>query len=246
MDRRMLFLGIILFIAGIIASYLSVQSALGSSSATPTVQSIALKPRSTSFIALQLNQTGMVSVSYVASNSIDFIFSDATAFGSIGNSANSIVSRASSLEGAGIFEINMNITRGIFPYPSYGTQSSYSGYNSNVTTLDAGTYYAVFVNEGYSNATTVWVSYLALPLSSIRSMPASVGGYGLVSAFLILAGIILFALSFFRKGARPGKKEEMVDAEAARLYAEIEKRQKKQRTRRVHKPAARSRSRRSA
>jgi len=228
MNRKFLYLGILLFVAGIFVSLVSLQTTL-SSQFTPTAMHMLLQSNSFKYVPLSLNQTGIIEILFNASAGIDFYLMNATAFASVSN-ANALNTSyrniAVALEGKGAYEIYENSTNGVFPGLKYPGVASPT-YLSNATqVLEVGTYYAFFSNtKNYS--VTADLNTIVLPLSALQSSFSTAGIYGGISILLLLAGIILFVVSFFLKG-KPKPAEGEMDEDVKREYERIEKGRKKE------------------
>lgn len=240
MDKRLLLLGILLFIAGFV---IAASSYNPTSFLSTSTQSIAIAPNSIIYSPVTLNSTGFLSVVYESgSTPIDFYVMNQSAFSSIETyiKAGTLTPNLTApLEGKGLLLAVRNSTGGIFPYNSsynsIGPQSLLY-LSGNSTVLQGGTYYVVYQNPGSSAAnatyrTVIPNSGLLLPNSKASS---SLGLAGIVSALLVLVGIVLTILSFMRskkEGPSAVKREE----EIAAIYKDIETRQKRKAAKRRKK-----------
>jgi hypothetical protein len=222
MRKRLLYLGVLMFLAGMAVALMSVSSlqAISSSGASPTVGQLALNPGALRDVPVPLNQTSILVFSYNSSAEVDFYLANQSAFaamdaaGANGTSARRI---AAGLEGKGIYAIYENASLASFPYASGPVAPVYL---SNASALPAGTYYAVF---GSGGAATVVTSYTALGAAEFGSAAVSTLAYGGISTLLLAAGFLLAVVSFFMKEKNAGKPDAL-DEEARREYDLLEKR----------------------
>lgn len=223
MRKRLLYLGVLMFLVGMAAAFMSVSSlqAISPSGASPTVGQLALGSGALRGVPMQLNQTSILVFSYNSSAEVDFYLANQSAFaamsaaGANGTSARLI---AAGLEGRGIYAIYENASLASFPYASGPVAPVYL---SNASTLPAGTYYAVFGSGG--GAASVVTSYTALGATEFGSSAVSTLAYGGISTLLLAAGFILAVVSLFMKEKNAGKPDAL-DEEARREYDLLEKR----------------------
>ncbi|MGA3021126.1 MAG: hypothetical protein ABSD68_04225 [Candidatus Micrarchaeales archaeon] len=222
MIRKFLYLGILLFIFGIVSAFMAISSIIPSQFSTPNYKQLVINSSSMKYLEFPLNQTGVVEILFNSNSPVNFYFTNATAFGKIsalGAAPSSIGSLASSLKGNGVYEIYQNSTSGEFPYISYG--NSTPSYVSNETALlNASTYYAIFTYSGSASA-NVQLSSMSIPFSALKSGLETTGIYGGIAIVLVLAGIVLIILSIFMKPKQPA--QDKIDEEAKKEYESIEK-----------------------
>jgi hypothetical protein len=222
MIRKFLYLGILLFIFGIVSAFMAASSIIPSQF-SPNYRKLTVNSSSMNYLAFPLNQTGIVELLFNSSSPVDFYFTNATAFSeisSLSSTPSGIRSLATSLEGKGVYEVYKSSIFGAFPYISYGNLTA-PDYMFNETALfNASTYYAVFAYSGNASA-TVQLTFMSIPLSGLKSGLETTGIFGSVAIILILAGLVMAVVSVFMKPKQSGQDE--TDKDAKKEYDEIEK-----------------------
>ncbi len=215
MDKRLALLGILLGLAGFAIATASYNPA---SVVYSPKSSIIIAPNSISYTTVKLNQTSLLSLIFSSKPSpVDFYLLNQSGFTLFERyfASSSITSNAvSALEGKGLLLYIKNSTGGVFPYNSTYSeigfrQPSYTYNLSASTPFYNGTYYLVYKNLG-SNSTNASFEY-AIPNTGLlldSSSSAILGPASTVSAFLVLAGMVLFILSFIRPGKEPKTAKE--------------------------------------
>ncbi len=243
MDRRLLALGVLMLLFGMLSSYQSGQVLLsGISEANNTARGeVVLGLGGSGSAPLQLNTTSIAEVTYTSTNAIDFYIVNASAFTAIGqslNSTNALQEGAVAQEGRGtVVMIDGNVS-GVFPY-----QAAYAGVfpQPNYTapgngTLPSGTYYVVFSNPGSTNA-TVFYSLFSTPAASVGLTHGGSFGYGLLGGLLILVGAGLVIYSFFMRREKTDE-VKATEENVQREYDEIEERNAKREYARIERRGA--------
>ena len=226
MDKKLLGIGIVLLIVGALlstGSYQATQSIFPNANNTVTAKAL-LAPHLIAYSPLYLNTTSFVSMGYNSSNTISFYLVNGSAFTRLLpliDANRSLIGNATALEGKGVFFIVYNQSRGIYPYQTvYGNLFPVPTYqNTNSSVLLSGTYYLIFENDAGAN-TIVAYSSLAKPASSVSIIASSSAGFGLVGAFLVLAGLVLMVYSFI---SRRNVQEQLKQEEIDRMYSSIGK-----------------------
>lgn len=246
MNKRLLFIGVLLFLFGLLLSYESGQQFLSNlSSPNDTVAGqFYLGPNVTGYLPVAFNSPSLMEVSYNSTNAINFYIVNSSAFYAMEqylNSTNTLSQEAVAFEGRGTVMIIKNEATGVFPY-----QSAYAGifpmpnYSStNESVLPPDEYYTLFRNPGASNA-LIFYSLFSKPVSSIGITSGGVFGYGIMSALFLIGGFALCVYALFMK--RDDKetvreKEESVD----KMYEEIERKEPKRKGKRRKGRKARKR-----
>jgi hypothetical protein len=233
MRKKILYLGILLFIFGIALAFSAANAITSSQFSTPNFRNLTVNSNSTNYLALPLNQTGIVELIFESNSPVDFYFTNETAFSKISSpklTPSGISSIAVSLEGNGVYEVYKNSTHGAFPYASYENITT-PDYMFNGTPLfNESTYYAVFAYSGNAS-TTVQLSFTSMPLSDLKLELGKTGSWLLilgVAVVLGLAGIAISIVSVFMKPKQSGKDE--TDEEAKKEYDKIMKSNKSRKT----------------
>lgn len=216
MRKRLLYFGALMFLAGMASAFMSLLSlsSISAAGTSPEAGRLSLNSGATGYVAMPLNQSGVLLFSYNSSVGTDFCLANQTAFAAVdGAGGAGLIGAATALEGKGVYAIYENSTGEFFPYAN--TSSAAVVYSANAPAFPEGTYYAVFGNAGNRTATIV-TSYLAIPASKLSSVTLSTMAYGGLSILLLGAGIIIALASLFMK-------EKGAAGRAARLDEEIEK-----------------------
>jgi hypothetical protein len=218
----LLYLGVVLFLAGVVAAYMSLSSLQGiSPAATPTARQLALGPGALRGVPVALNQSSVIFFSYNASARVDFYLANQSAYAAMGGAgANGTGARAAAvgLEGKGIYAVYENVSMASFPYVSGSAAPAYS---SNSLTFPAGTYYALFCDRG-SGGVNVTASYTALGAAKFDSAAIYTLAYGGISFLLLAVGFIISLAALFMKEKNAGRPDKL-DKEAQREYDLLEK-----------------------
>ncbi len=219
MNSKVLIIGLILLLSGIIASYASISYSVPSYVISP-LKEIELPPNETRFLPISLNATGDFLFSYNSSIPLIVVFSNSSAYPILSNTSN-FLGEAVALKGTSVFYI-ANASKSSFPYIN-ATNLSYSKpiYQSSALFFEPGTYFISMYNY---NKIPANVTYRFVSVSGFAKV-ISVQGYLLFSSILFLLGLILVVASFFMKG-KATSKEEVEDAEIQKLYDDLEKKKK--------------------
>ena len=225
MRKSVLFVGIALLIIGIVIVIVAVPTTLPNTFGSQINQmQLHVGPNAINYVSMYLNNTGLIGVTFNATNPVDFYLVTSVVFNQVSASKNASAV-APSLYGNGVYEAYLNATLGVFP-PIATNSFLPPAYFANVTQLPAGTYYALFYNGGNRSA-EVSTRYISLPASqlqaSVSSIGTSAGGIGIILCFV---GLIVIITALFLK-AKPNPKELNEDAEAQKEYEQIEKAEKK-------------------
>ncbi len=238
MNRRLLIIGILLLLFGLVSAYESGQQFLGNISSPNNTETseFLLMANSTWYTPLYFNSSSFMEVGYNSTNTLNFYILNSSAFTAVApslNSTNALYSGVSSHEGSGVIGVFSNDSKGVFPY-----QDSYAGifpapnYSApNSTFLQAGTYYIVFRNPQSSN-TLVFYSLFIRPIGALSLTSNSVFGYGLVSGILLIAGFALSVYSLFIR-KEPKTEAKITEEKAQQAYAEIEKGKRREGRKRI-------------
>ncbi len=227
MNKKFLYIGIMLLVLGVVVSFFSLGVELPSQFSRPVPQSVSVGPGSTDYQALYLNQSGILEVVFNSSAPLDFYLANASAFASINASGSPSAARnaAIRLEGNGVFAFYADAKNGTFPYLGYQGIAR-PAYASNATVvLPAGQYYSIFANNG-TTAASVTIAESPITLSKLQAGSSSVIKYVGASGVMFLVGLGLIVFSFFAKGEKKAGEGGM-DEEAAREYERIERSGKK-------------------
>ena len=228
MRKNFLYLGILLLILGIILAFASPSFALPSQFSSPSSQIVLVNASLLGYVPMQLNQSGLVVLTFNASAPVDFYLANTTAFLQINGKSvanSSARSTAIGLEGNGVYEIYQGSTDGTFPFTTVSGTSKPNYIVSNLSTFASGTYYAVFANSG---SKTVQIELTALPISltQLESSTSSLGTYFMVAALVFIIGIGLMVFAFISKGGK-AQTEEAKDKQAQQEFDKIEGKSKK-------------------
>ncbi|MEM3241024.1 MAG: hypothetical protein QXV13_01025 [Candidatus Micrarchaeaceae archaeon] len=233
MNFRVLLLGLLLFVVGIVIAAGSVSSTLPSFSSVSAIHVLNVSGGSTSYVLIQLNDTGGFSLSYNSSVPVVFVLANSSAFNRITFNSTAITLAAESLEGKGVFEL-ANGSVGIFPYENLTasnitTRFPVPKYAESESLFSPGAYYAIFSNTGNSTAHILVKSAIitAMTVSSneITQLSRS-SSYIIISSILMLLGILLIVISLFMHGRESPKKTAESEEEINKLYSRVEKAEK--------------------
>ncbi|MDE1804457.1 MAG: hypothetical protein KGH59_01590 [Candidatus Micrarchaeota archaeon] len=200
MERRVLLIGVALFVIGIIILVADGAKAFSLGYGNVAIQNITLASGAGQAIGITLNSTGLAAVGYVTSpqEPLDFYFANYTAYAMLGNyisNSSQMRSHTAQLYGTGIYEATRGLGSSSFP-PLQPANATY--YDGNFTLLAPGTYYAIFQNVG-PNSTVLKVLQNRVYESSYASSAVYLGGLLIVGVALIIIGIGIAIYSFFRK-----------------------------------------------
>lgn len=230
MDKRIFAVGIILVILGfaLAASAANPQSLVTES----TPQNLELFPNSILYSSVSLNQSSFIYLMYYSNSTpINFYFVNSSAFAILESNitAEKLPSNViQTLQGKGLLLASQNSTRGGFPYTN-STGSSLPTYVANVSAiLPQGNYYMIYQNPGSTPTTATYQYVLPSPgvLNGQSPEISKISSYGIGSALLLIAGIVLMVYSFFTK---PNSKQAAItrEAEIAEVYKKIDEKQEK-------------------
>ncbi len=215
MDKRLLILGVVLIIVGL----------LFGGSQMPTIQNLSheastIAVSSNGFASGQVyaNTTSMIWFYYESGSPVDFYMLNVTGyepFNQVNSSVNTIISAFNSLAfNRGLLYVKQN--------SDFMNLTSLT-YSQNNVSYPAGNYFFVFRNT--NNAiTNVTYEYITAPAIDFIGQESAYGNAftdsSVVSAVLFFGGIIVIIISIFVGGR---KKQSNIDDEAKKLYASIEK-----------------------
>lgn len=223
MRKRLLYIGALLFLIGIASAFMSLLSlqSITPAGLSPKSERLTLGANALGDVPVVLNQSGVIVLSYNATNGVDFYLANQSAAAALGG-ANGTDARvvAAGLEGRGVYDIYEDSSAGTTPYYA-GAGSSSPAYVANLSVFPAGTYHALFSNRGGGNA-TVLASYAAISAAALNSTALSTIAYGGISFILLVAGFIIAVASFFMKD-RNAAQPERLDEEARKEYERIER-----------------------
>ncbi|MDE1854743.1 MAG: hypothetical protein KGH57_00260 [Candidatus Micrarchaeota archaeon] len=221
MKKNLFYIGIVLIIAGIAVFVIGPSSVIPSIFPNATSQSIEVAANSINAIPMPLSQAGLPVLTFNSSTSIDFFFTNATAYGQISAPAadSSAMSKAVALEGNGVYEVYVASKKGAFPYLGYANITS-PNYLLNVSFLQPGTYYAIFYDPG-SIPAGVTITTLSVSLSKIQSGATSIYTAVGVAVVLFVAGLGLTIYSLISKDKKTEQAE--MDTQAAHEYEKMDK-----------------------
>ncbi|MDE1851382.1 MAG: hypothetical protein KGH69_01680 [Candidatus Micrarchaeota archaeon] len=231
MDRRLLLVGVVVFVFGSAISWVGTSQSIDQiSGASAGYQEAALAAGSDAYVPFSSNgSTTLVSAYETVPNaSIDFYIMNSSAFASVSGTVNSdgrLEQQARSLVGGGLVAMILGSSAGQYPYTSvYGSFIPVPDYSANYSRLPEGTYYLVFENPTQTNTTVFYSIVMSNAFSSIQGqLTGSSSATGVVGVLVAVAGLAVCVYSLFRKSARKesaGPAQEEVD----RLYAGVERR----------------------
>jgi hypothetical protein len=226
MRRNLLYVGVLLFVIGILVVIFAFPSAMPSNVITPLQKQLLINSSGMGYVQFTLNQTGLVEALFRSSAPVDFYFANTTAFNKIygaGVANGSARMMAISLQGDGVYEVYEDTLDGAFPF-NYTNVTEANYLQENVSLLQSGAYYAIFSNINNGTA-GISLLYATANSTALRSAFDTMSLYGLSAVFLFLAGLACIAASFFLKVKQPiqPKPEEKMDADAQKMYDSIEK-----------------------
>jgi hypothetical protein len=236
MRKKLLYAGALLFLIGMafaFMSFLSMNSLLATGGIPPGVN-LSLSANAVGYVPISLNQSGLLRLLYNSSNAVDFYLANQSAFAGLrGAKGAGLRGAASGLEGKGVFAVYENSTNELFPYAyANGTAPAYI---ANMSVLPAGTYYAIFGNDG-SGTANIMMRYIVISGTAELSMMV----YGGISVLLLASGLIIAIVSLFLKEkAEEVRKAEAIDEEVKREYERIERKGRKGSLGRPTKPGRR-------
>ncbi|MDE1873723.1 MAG: hypothetical protein KGI04_01215 [Candidatus Micrarchaeota archaeon] len=228
MKKKFLYIGLALLIVAIAVFVVAPGSVIPGAFPAPIPRSLSVGSGSLDSIAMTLNQSGIVIVTFNSSANVDLYVANATAFGAIRGaqmSNYSARSAALALEGGGVYEVYEDSGSGAFPYTGYPNVTA-PAYLLNISLMPPGTYYAMFYNPGAASA-NLSVSYLPVSLAQIQSGGSSVLAYLAVSFIIFVAGLGFVIYSFLAK--EKATEVATIDADAAKEYDRLEKKGRKKR-----------------
>lgn len=228
MDKKLLLIGMVVIIAGLLIVGMESPSNI----MPPTdYQQLSLRPGGVMVIPLPMNSTGLFTVVFGANNTVSFFLFNSTAFRQIrteNQSADSIFNQAVSFEGRGTMAIIYNKTSGLFPY-SNDTASNGEVqppfYSSNTIMFDNETYYMVFANTAntvnYVHYSTI-IQYITPEI--LQTYTKDIYTSGLPGAFAVMIGFVIVIISVFRGNK---KAENLNEAQIGELYKKIDTSERK-------------------
>ncbi len=203
MDRRMLWIGIIIFIAGLGIAYLSFPSPYISAN-NGKQYDIMLLADSGMYAPLQMNGTGAMSVSFISSSPIDFYLLNGSAFSMAGRyvqNPGNFSASVNEIKGKGIIYSEMNSTSS----STLNSTNSSAGYGQVDWLVYNGTYYLVFENP--SNVSTALSYYVVIQDFGIGPGPEVSTGGSVFAVLLVIAGVAIAAYGIFRRRTDTGEFE---------------------------------------
>ncbi len=248
MDKRLLLLGILLFIAGFVIAGLSYNP---STLLSVSTQNIAIAPGKAIYSEIDLNTTSFLIVRYDSiPTPINFYVVNQSVFSSIAPylySGNLSQGFLRTFEGKGFLFGVENSTGSIFPYNasinSTGAKAPFY-ISGNLTNLPSGRYYLIYQNPSLSYVNATYRT--ALPNSGILSgnqkASPGLGFAGIISALFVLVGIVLVVLSFIRFG-KAGAEAKEQEKEITAMYKKIEAKEKRSKAMAKGRKAGRRRKR---
>ncbi|MEM3178200.1 MAG: hypothetical protein QXT36_03390 [Candidatus Micrarchaeaceae archaeon] len=220
MNKKILYIGIILFVLGIAISF-ALPSAI-----SPNVEKISIEPFDYAYEPITINNTGTaLIIDYLSSNLTNFYFANSSGFAALKNlmvANHSILSEAKQLLGNGVIEIIPNSTSGAFPSASALNTTN----KTSISSMAPGTYYLIYENL---NNKTIQLDYTYEALSGASEL--SIFSAGIASFILFVAGIIIIILAFIIKPKAQVVQQQTKtqnEAEIDALYKKIEKNKKNQ------------------
>ena len=226
MDKRILGLGFLLLLAGIIMAYASVQSIFSNiPNYISSTQTIALQPKSNLFVPIIIRNASILQIIYNSSVPINFFLMNSTAKGMFSQANFTGTGNVTYLQNNGLVYAIDNKTHGMFPYiVNISLAQAPDYWYHNQTIIGNGTYYAVFQNyENKSN--TVFYTMLNRSVVSLASSEQNYSYGNIVlnisSTLAVIAGIIVMFYALFMK---PKNVEEQEDKKVERLYASMDRR----------------------
>ena len=226
MKKNLFYIGIVLVIAGIAVFVIGPSSVIPSIFPNATSQSIEVAANSINAIPVPLSEAGLPVLTFNSSTSMDFFFTNATAYGKISGAPaanSSATSAAVALEGNGVYEVYVASKKGAFPYLGYANITS-PNYLLNVSFLQPGTYYAIFYDPG-SVPAGVTITTLSVSLSKIQSGATSIYTAVGVAVVLFVLGLGLTIYSLISKDKKNEQAE--MDTQAAQQYKDMKQSKKR-------------------
>ncbi len=213
--KQLTIIGIILMVFSVMLVYES-SLQFESSVANSALQSVVVDPHSSAAMPFHVsNGTAVGTFYYANSSNLTYYLLDSQAFSGVSGMLNStrLLSAAYAYNDVGVYEIIYSNSSGIFP-SAVGRLPQGSYFYNGTAIFSNGTYYNVFQNFGSQNM-LVYYSIIQKPRLSTTSTLFSSGAYGILAAFLFLAGIGLIGYSLLAHREPELVSEADVDA----LYA---------------------------
>ncbi len=218
MEKKFIYIGILLLVLFAVVLFVAVPAALGISFGRVN---FAIAPGHDAYTMASANATYFSEVAYNSTENLDFYVANATAFNALLPHVSlneSLMNASLALEGKGIFEVLSNSHVGSFPAAN-SSLLLYSSYNS--ISVIAEPYYLLFQNTANATANVIMVvSHARNPASDVTGF-ASLGTAMLV--FLLL-GIGLIAYGIFKKPKTP-EKDVVSKDEVDALYKRMDGKQ---------------------
>ena len=233
MNKKVLYLGVLLFIFGLAVLFLSVpQSNQYQGLNISAYHTIELTPNSSISVPAQINGTGIAVAEFKSTEPTLYLFENYSAL-SIANSIayNSINSSyAVSLRSKGIYSIGSPNYSGVYTYTynssAFLPSNALSGYNPLTYSSfinQNGTYYMTFRNTG-SNSSTLIYNYFSTKISSLpTNYIGAISITSIAGPALSFIGMVLIILSLMMKSKKAIEEERLEDANIEKAYMRLEK-----------------------
>ena len=233
MNKKVLYMGVLLFIFGLAILFLSVPPSNQYQGLNISAyHTIEMTPNSSISVPIQVNGTGIAVAEFKSTEPTLYLFENYSAL-PIANSIayNSINSSyAMALRSKGIYSIGYPNYSGVYTYTYNSSTSlpanaieSYNplAYSSFIS--ENGTYYMTFRNTG-SNSSTLIYNYFSTKISSLpTNYIGSVSLTSIAGPSLSFVGMILIILSLMMKSKKAIEEERMEDASIEKAYERLEK-----------------------
>lgn len=190
MDKKLIYIGIGLFVLAILLLFAAPSIAFHFNS---TTLNSTILPGQMLTYPITLAKPSVLLIVYQATHGVNFYLMNASAYQATKNSQN-VSSSALANEGRGTFEIARNFPSGA--YPQEFTNSSQGYFYKNSTILPAGTYYAMFQNIA-GNST--YLQYQINVNSSIGNNLLPIALLGLIFIAALVGAIIAIGYGFIKK-----------------------------------------------
>jgi uncharacterized membrane protein len=233
MNKKVLYLGVLLFIFGLAVLFLSVpQSNQYQGLNISAYHTIELTPNSSISIPIQINGTGLAVAEFKSTEPTLYLFENYSAL-SIANSIayNAINSSyAISLRNRGIYSIGSPNYSGVYTYTYNSSASSPTNALASYNPLtyssfinENGTYYMTFRNVG-SNSSTLIYNYFSTKISSLpTNYIGTISITSIAGPALSFIGMVLIILSLMMKSKKAIEEERLEDARIEKAYSRLEK-----------------------
>ena len=224
--------GIVLFVISLFVIYLSSASFEGSFTGS-NLQELSVLPHNTTYASFTLPNVTIVGFFFYTNGSaVNFLLLNQSGFSSIAAQLNSTAQiNESRLIGDGALEMSYNSVYGVFPYQSINGTLAAQTYASNSSpALPAGSYYAVFQNQG-SSSIKIFYSAILKTQAQINGTIFSSAAYGITGAALFFSGIVIILYSILAKSKKEDQQTLQTDDDVEKLYTRQKRPRRKRKAR---------------